>query len=69
MDERSKKRSSVRPAEAGDVEFLVRAMEEWHIPTVLVSHGQDEVRRLADWVYVIEGGSIVGQGTPSEALP
>lgn len=25
MDERSKKRSSVRPAEAGDVEFLVRA--------------------------------------------
>jgi molybdate transport system ATP-binding protein len=51
------------------LDYLQRAMAEWHIPTLFVSHGQREVRQLAEWVYVIEAGRITGQGEPSEALP
>ena len=49
--------------------YLQRVIEEWHIPTLFVSHGQTEVRRLAEWVYVVDAGRITGQGRPSEALP
>lgn len=51
------------------LDYLQRVMAEWHIPTLLVSHGQREVRQLSDWVYVIEAGRITGQGEPGEALP
>ena len=51
------------------LDYLQRVIEEWHIPTLFVSHGQEEVRRLAHWVYVIEAGRITGQGHPDDALP
>ena len=51
------------------LDYLQRVIEEWHIPTLFVSHGQTEVRRLAEWVYVVHAGHITGQGRPSEALP
>lgn len=34
--------------------------------TILVSHDVDEVFRLADYIYVLSGGKIIGQGTPEE---
>jgi molybdate transport system ATP-binding protein len=51
------------------LDYLQRAMAEWHIPTLLVSHGQGEVRQLAEWVYVIEHGRIAAQGEPASTLP
>jgi molybdate transport system ATP-binding protein len=51
------------------LDYLQRVMAEWHIPTLFVSHGQGEVRQLAEWVYVIDAGQIKGQGKPADALP
>jgi molybdate transport system ATP-binding protein len=47
---------------------LERVVREWNVPTLFVSHGQAEVRRLAGRVIVIEQGRVVACGTPEEAL-
>ncbi len=48
--------------------YLERVVGEWDIPTVFVSHGQAEVRRLAEWVVALEGGRVVQSGTPNDVL-
>ena len=48
--------------------YLERAVAEWNIPTLYVTHSQAEVRRAADWVIVMERGCVVASGTPDDAL-
>ncbi|MGO9110935.1 MAG: molybdenum ABC transporter ATP-binding protein [Thermoguttaceae bacterium] len=48
--------------------YLERAVAEWNIPTVFVTHAQAEVRRAAQWVVLLEKGRLVGAGTPEDAL-
>jgi molybdate transport system ATP-binding protein len=48
--------------------YLERAVAEWNIPTLFVTHAQAEVRRAADWVIVLNRGRVAGCGTPNEAL-
>jgi len=48
--------------------YLERVVEEWKIPTIFVTHSQAEVRRLADWVVVMENGRTMAAGPPNEAL-
>lgn len=48
--------------------YLQRAVAEWNIPTLFVTHAQAEVRRAAQWVLLLEKGRLVGAGTPEEAL-
>jgi len=48
--------------------YLERALAEWTIPALFVSHSPAEVRRLAQWVVLMEGGRVVGNGTPDDIL-
>jgi molybdate transport system ATP-binding protein len=48
--------------------YLERALAEWSIPTLFVSHSQAEVRRLAERVVVLNAGRVAAQGPPEEAL-
>ncbi|MEM9409709.1 MAG: molybdenum ABC transporter ATP-binding protein [Planctomycetota bacterium] len=48
--------------------YLEEIISDLKIPVVFVSHRQGHVRRLADWVVVIEEGRKVAEGTPDEAL-
>ena len=48
--------------------YLDRAVAEWNIPTLFVTHAQAEVRRAAQWVVLLEKGRLVGAGTPEDAL-
>jgi molybdate transport system ATP-binding protein len=48
--------------------YLERAVAEWHVPTLYVSHNAREVRRLAEHVIVLEAGRVTGCGTPEEVL-
>jgi molybdate transport system ATP-binding protein len=48
--------------------YLERAVTEWEIPTLFVTHAQAEVRRAAGWVVLLEKGRSVGAGTPEVAL-
>ncbi len=48
--------------------YIDRAVQEWSIPTLLVSHAQMEIRRLAQWVIVMDKGRVITEGTPEQAL-
>lgn len=48
--------------------YLQRVVAEWEIPTLFVSHSQADVRRVADWVVVLEKGRVVTSATPEAAL-
>ncbi len=48
--------------------YLQRVTAEWEIPTLFVSHSQADVRRVADWVVVLERGHVVTSATPDVAL-
>lgn len=48
--------------------YLQRVVEEYHLPTLFVSHDQADVRRLADHVVVVEAGRLVGSGPTQDTL-
>lgn len=48
--------------------YLDRTQEEFHLPTLYVSHDMDEVAHIADHVLVLVGGEVVMRGTPGEVF-
>src|SRR5262249_51696646 len=48
--------------------YLERAVAEWYIPTLFVSHSRVDVRRLAERVVLIEAGRMIASGSPAETL-
>jgi molybdate transport system ATP-binding protein len=48
--------------------YLERVRDELHVPIVYVSHDRDEVKRLADYVVVLEAGRVAAAGAPSSLL-
>ncbi len=48
--------------------YLERALAEWRIPTLLVSHDQFDVRRLAERVVILNGGSVLAAGPTQTTL-
>jgi molybdate transport system ATP-binding protein len=56
------------PLKSRILAYLERAVAEWNIPTLFVTHSQAEVRRAAAWAIVICNGRMVCAGPPDEAL-
>lgn len=48
--------------------YLERAIDEWRIPTLFVSHDQGDVRRLAENVVVMEDGRVIDAGPTTPTL-
>jgi len=48
--------------------YLERAIAEWNIPILFVTHSQTEVRRAAEWVVLLDKGRLVGAGKTDDAL-
>lgn len=48
------------------VRLIQRLNQLLHTTTIIVSHDVEETCSIADYVYLISGGSIIGQGTPEE---
>jgi molybdate transport system ATP-binding protein len=48
--------------------YLERAVAEWGIPILFVTHAQTEVRRAAQWVVLLDKGRLIGAGRPEDAL-
>ncbi len=46
------------------VRLIKRLNELLHTTTIIVSHDVTETCAIADYVYLISGGHIIGQGTP-----
>jgi phospholipid/cholesterol/gamma-HCH transport system ATP-binding protein len=54
------------PIARGVIVKLVRELNEGDMTSVLVSHDVHEAFSIADYVYLVEGGNIIGQGTPEQ---
>lgn len=50
------------------ISYLEQITTELQTPIVFVSHNQAHVRRLAEWVVVIENGKKISEGPPEQAL-
>lgn len=50
------------------LEDLRHVRDDLRMPLMYVSHDPDEVRAIADWVIVLDGGRSVRAGTPRDAL-
>lgn len=48
------------------VRLIKRLNELLHTTTIIVSHDVEETCSIADYVYLIAGGRLIGQGTPLE---
>jgi len=44
---------------------LLKVLEEFKIPTLLVSHDVGELFRLSEWIVVMRRGRVIGEGSPS----
>ena len=48
------------------VQLIRRLNEVLHLTSVIVSHDVPETASIADYIYVLSGGKVVGEGTPEE---
>ena len=48
--------------------YLERVRDELGTPMIYVSHAADEVRRVADWVIVLDAGRALRSGIPADVL-
>lgn len=48
------------------VRLIKRLNQLLHTTTIIVSHDVEETCSIADYVYLVAGGKVVGCGTPSE---
>lgn len=55
------------PISMGVLVKLIRTLNDaLQLTSIIVSHDVDEVMSIADYVYVICGGKVIGQGTPQQ---
>ena len=50
------------------IPYLVRVRDELETPLLYVSHNEAEVREIADWVIMLEGGRVAEAGAPGTVL-
>ncbi len=50
------------------VRLIKRLNELLHTTTIIVSHDVEETCSIADYIYLISNGKIIGQGSPSELM-
>lgn len=48
--------------------YLEKTVARWQVTTLFVTHSQAEVRRLAQWVVMLDQGRVVAEGPPDEVL-
>ena len=48
------------------VRLIKRLNELLHTTTIIVSHDVEETCSIADYIYLIAGGRVIGQGTPTD---
>ncbi len=66
MDEPLAALDGARKAEV--LPYLERLQRTLDIPVLYVSHSPEEVARLATHLVLLQGGRVIGQGTPAELM-
>ena len=50
------------------LDYVERALAEWRVPTLYVTHDPVEARRIAGWVVRIDQGRVTATGPPQQIL-
>jgi phospholipid/cholesterol/gamma-HCH transport system ATP-binding protein len=50
------------------VRLIKRLNQLLHLTTVIVSHDVEETCSIADYLYLIAGGKVIGHGTPTDLI-
>lgn len=48
--------------------YLLRVHQAYGLTTILISHNQEEIEKMADWVVVLDAGKIVKQGKAEDVF-
>ena len=57
------------PISLGVLVRLIKQLNDLlHITTIIVSHDVEETCSIADYIYLISDGNVIGQGTPQELI-
>jgi phospholipid/cholesterol/gamma-HCH transport system ATP-binding protein len=57
------------PISMGVLVKLIRTLNDsLHLTSIIVSHDVKEVLSIADYVYIISGGKMIGHGTPKDIV-
>ena len=60
--------SALDPELIGDVLTVMKKLAEEGTTMVIVTHEMSFAKEVADWVYFMDGGTVVEKGTPQEVL-
>ena len=59
--------AGMNPQETQELaEFIVRTRDEYGLTVFLIEHHMDLVMKISDYIYVIDFGSEIAEGVPSE---
>lgn len=47
-------------------DYILKVHHKYQLTTILISHDIGEINKLSDWVFVIENGLLVKQGSPTD---
>lgn len=50
-------------------EYLLRVHLAYGLTTILISHDQEEIKKMADWVVILQEGKVLKQGTSKQVFP
>ena len=48
--------------------YLLRVHQTYGLTTILISHNQEEVEKMADWVVVLDAGKVIQQGKAEDVF-
>jgi molybdate transport system ATP-binding protein len=48
--------------------YMEKVLDEWQIPTLYVTHDLAEVKRVAEWVVILETGKVRFAGALAESI-
>lgn len=49
-------------------DYILKVHRKYNLTTILISHDIGEIHKLSDWVFVINNGQLVKQGSPTEVF-
>lgn len=49
-------------------QYLLRVHQTYGLTTILISHNQEEIEKMADWVVVLDSGKAVKQGKAEDVF-